>query len=777
MEQKTINIITYICIFIIILIIVRFIYTYLNNNSNEGFNNSDTPQNLVLKDTATDILQSINTNNQATNISWSNKLYNMQSTTLEQVKPISLFKPKLTIKDKQYMKLGDMLSQSPNYIPQPTDFTVLIRKDTSQYMAPSGYELISQIGNLNINPNYYKFEKYINNLDSFNKIYNSLNIVSNVFNTFNTLINTNITNIQNNILNSVLNSRTYSIDSNEVSIMQLTAPTNYNITSNSLLKLPAGISVIITNNDNTTTTFESMFGNLQISNMVQNKDTTTTIDIPSNIDLNQYNSPQDIKPLLPANIFGNLQTSNIVQNKDTIIKFANSINFTTIKTNLINILTEMKNIYDNQYNNPDFLNYISLANSQNDVINLLSSLNSMTKFDTSILQPYQSSTTILGTLIQQLLNSNITYTLNYLVFKPSDININNAKSITVNTFTNSIIQNISPSEYSIFNTYSPGNPNIINNISTIIQFRDAISNKTIDYFPLQIFNPIAPTGYKSLGHVFCNTCNTIYQETELVACIPENCVKEMRDWLPTDKVYEYNMSGTYLAIYLNPYTRTFKAVSQNQLPDGKVEKVIACVKQCTVVDDLIKADDCARKYYNINKKVMTDTKLISNVANNEEDNIYLTKIKNQSEKIALLKNKAQTMQLTLDKANIINREMNKNKLQNYVDTQKLNIELITDQLLQDKNKVQVNVNMPYGTINKIISNINKSTTLAPEQKKAITSKIIEIQTKVNKGTLTNAEYQQAMSQVLSSCPQYDLSGLVKKDLVSNVCYGCDNPQE
>ena len=34
------------------------------------------------------------------------------------------------------------------------------------------------------------------------------------------------------------------------------------------------------------------------------------------------------------------------------------------------------------------------------------------------------------------------------------------------------------------------------------------------------------------------------------------------------------------------------------------------------------------------------------------------------------------MQLTLDKANIVNREMNKTKLQNYVDTQKNNIDII-----------------------------------------------------------------------------------------------------
>ena len=52
------------------------------------------------------------------------------------------------------------------------------------------------------------------------------------------------------------------------------------------------------------------------------------------------------------------------------------------------------------------------------------------------------------------------------------------------------------------------------------------------------------------------------------------------------------------------------------------------------------------------------------------------------------------MQLILDKSEIVNEEMNKAKLQNYVDTQQRNIELVANQTNQLKNKnFQSNTNL------------------------------------------------------------------------------------
>ena len=762
MDQKTIKIITYVCIFIIILIILRFAYTYFNS-SPEGFEN--VAQNLISKNTATDI-QTSNTSDKPTEITWSNKLYNMQSTSIDQVKPIALYKPKLMINESQYLKLGDMLSQSAKYIPEPADFTVLIKKDTSEYKAPTKYELVAEVGNRNIDAEYYKYDKYISDLASFNEIYNSLLECSNIFSTINNLININKPVIDTAIANKV---KMFDIEIGDVKykinqIQSANDATVIPITTGTQIILPAGLGAILSYEDN--------------ANVKYTKD----IVIPAALDSNQYDDATSVLSKLPSNLFTGLKAENIIQSNVSVKFFnTNTITYSVVKPILLNILNKMKDIYNKQYSNQTFLDYIKLADNVDKVNSAITAVNSKTDFDTLLADPSFTSTnpTILSNIKSILQNAQIKYNINFVKFTPSNLSLpSGIKNLTISlvSFNNLYTNNIAATEYTYNNTYSTGVVATADvNIKKIIQFRNAIDNKQLDFFPLKIYNPIAPPGFKSLGHVFCNVCTDIYQEKEQVACIPENCSKEMRDWLPSDKVYEYNKDGKYLAIYLNPYTRTFKAVSKNELPSGKVEKVIACVKKCTVVDDLIKSDDCARKYYNINNKIQNDSKLVSMAANDEEDKNYLAKIQRQSEKIAILKNKAQNMQLTLDKANIINREMNKNKLQNYVDTQKRNIELVVDQLLNDRNKIQVNVKIPIETINKILRMVRESKTLTEKQKTEIAKKIVDTQKKIDNKTMTDGEYKQAMSQVLQSCPEFDLTGLVRKDLVSEVCYGCDNP--
>ena len=82
------------------------------------------------------------------------------------------------------------------------------------------------------------------------------------------------------------------------------------------------------------------------------------------------------------------------------------------------------------------------------------------------------------------------------------------------------------------------------------------------------------------------------------------------------------------------------------------------------------------------------------------------------------------MQLTIDKANIVNREMNKQKLQDYVDTQKFNIDSITKRLQQDKNAIQTNINIPIEVLNAIIIKIKEDDNLPNEAKTNLISKLI-----------------------------------------------------
>jgi hypothetical protein len=84
-------------------------------------------------------------------------------------------------------------------------------------------------------------------------------------------------------------------------------------------------------------------------------------------------------------------------------------------------------------------------------------------------------------------------------------------------------------------------------------------------------------------------------------------------------------------------------------------------------------------------------------------------------------------------------------------------------LKDDKNKIEANINIPLNTLNDIINMINN---LPPEQQKPI---IDALQT-------YNIIPKTQMNQIINSCPQYDLSGLVTKKMASDVCFGCDNPK-
>jgi hypothetical protein len=119
--------------------------------------------------------------------------------------------------------------------------------------------------------------------------------------------------------------------------------------------------------------------------------------------------------------------------------------------------------------------------------------------------------------------------------------------------------------------------------------------------------------------------------------------------------------------------------------------------------------------------------------------------------------------------------MNKAKLQNYVDTQKRNIELVADRLEKDQNKIQANINIPLQVLNQIITMINNLPNLNTSQKTDLTDKIVSNAQAANSGLLTSSQYNANLNNILRSCPEYDLTGLVKKSVVGDVCYGCGTP--
>lgn len=346
------------------------------------------------------------------------------------------------------------------------------------------------------------------------------------------------------------------------------------------------------------------------------------------------------------------------------------------------------------------------------------------------------------------------------------------------SFTNDFVSNLPQNSLNI--NFNQDYRNIIKtsmkNITDFTLFINDLQNNTVKNLPLKIYKPIAPKGYKSLGHIFCNL-QTQLDDIKIndaagngTCCVPENCVKDIRDWNISDKIFEYDKNSIYWAIYYNPYTGTFISTNTNNFPDGKVCKVVACVKKCNTVDELKKADECIRNYYNMNKK--HNVKIAPDLVSDTEEEYYLSKVKTQSDTITKLFKRANNMQLDMDKATIVNAELNKNKLQTYVDTQKRNIDIVSQRLIDDDDKIETNVNIPINVLNDLITIIKNSKKLTPKQKTVLTDKLIDNKKMADTNIITKGEYDKNLNKIMSNCPDYDLTGLVKKDVVSNVCYGC-----
>ena len=188
-----------------------------------------------------------------------------------------------------------------------------------------------------------------------------------------------------------------------------------------------------------------------------------------------------------------------------------------------------------------------------------------------------------------------------------------------------------------------------------------------------------------------------------------------------------------------------------------------------------------------------------NFADEEENKYYLNKVKERSQHINSLSNVARKLQIEQDKFNIINQENNRGKLQRYLDTQNKNINILTDKLQSDRNKVDLNVYLkPEPISNLIEQNVDssvdgsvdseeivkqdtakkvieliKNTTLPRQKKDNLINKVIIYKSMNEEILLCDNKFNLYIENVLEDCPEYVLSGLVKKDLVSEVCYGCD----
>ncbi len=312
-------------------------------------------------------------------------------------------------------------------------------------------------------------------------------------------------------------------------------------------------------------------------------------------------------------------------------------------------------------------------------------------------------------------------------------------------------------------------------LAQLYDFKTLIKNNGLEPFPLRILRPSAPEGYVSLGDVLFNHKDPGYTAKlpiiDKFGCVPEQCVRDMRDWQESDKIFEYNRDGKYLAIYKNKYLQTFRASTvAGVLPSGKVAKVVACVEKCQLVDDILTADKCARKFYNSNKAVIESTNLDNdNVVLSRESAIYQDQIRDRQDKITELQDVARKLQVQDAKAEIVNREFNRDKLQNLIGKQQANIAHLGQKLRDQSGQIDINLKFDYAKFMELLYKLPDTVPAATKKK------IIDI-VDTRAGQKLEALPDDVVNAVLAECPTPESEGLVRKSLVESGCYGCADLQ-
>jgi hypothetical protein len=325
-----------------------------------------------------------------------------------------------------------------------------------------------------------------------------------------------------------------------------------------------------------------------------------------------------------------------------------------------------------------------------------------------------------------------------------------------------------------------GSSAIINNITKMINElenlqRDIAENK-MTHFPMKIYRPVAPENYTNMGDLIFVPGDTNYRIRKPIldtyACVPSQCTREIRDWLPIDKVWEYSEGDQYLAIYRNPYLQTFRAVTvAGVLPPGKVVKVVACVEKCKLLDDIIQADTCANKFYNANKAITEGNNLdMDKPILERESNLYKNEINKREDKLNTMRDLSRRLQIQDEKADIINKEHNRQQLQSLVDGQRINMNKLVDKLDKGKHTVDINVKFDYVKFFSLLSQLGPA---IPEKLKQQIGAAVTDAAKKKLDILPD----NTVNDVLGYCPSPETQGLVVKALVESGCFNCTNLTE
>jgi hypothetical protein len=312
----------------------------------------------------------------------------------------------------------------------------------------------------------------------------------------------------------------------------------------------------------------------------------------------------------------------------------------------------------------------------------------------------------------------------------------------------------------------------------------SIQSGTADYPAMSVWAPAAPDNFVAMGHVvipnrppapnsnsgvesFVSSSSDTDVETlrKSIACVPIHCYRYVRDWAKTDIIWTAPANLPYIAFYWNTYTNTFIATTNPAGPEGYVGKLIPCPLKDYTIDNLITFDKKLRVNCGNLKKMTTSTPIISTDAIDTANTYMENKLHKNNLRIKELKAIVDDYQTNSDRGRIINQEYNRRRLATYLDEQKNIIDAALTKLETGRNKLDINIKYPAEILDTLASFIANNSDLSLEQKTGVLATLKNIKD----STDSTANSRNGVISALMTCPQFDLTGYVKKPLPCNGC--------
>jgi hypothetical protein len=249
--------------------------------------------------------------------------------------------------------------------------------------------------------------------------------------------------------------------------------------------------------------------------------------------------------------------------------------------------------------------------------------------------------------------------------------------------------------------------NLNNETGDFIAKNNDLSNET--YRALTIWQPIPPPGYVALGCIFVNSSSRVEKPSkDLIACVPKSCAKNFkrRTWIPEDLIFRYTDDTQSLAFYRNPYLGTVVVMNEkinnseflNQFPNKmkysndpdslnwECFDIVACIKTNNYLDKLTNATKKSKQLCRSYSKL--ETEFINNDEEKKTDELEENNMKKviteKKQYIDTLMSQLDGLMSTEELYKMINRGMNRHKMQKDLTAKRLLQEKVADKMMRTR---------------------------------------------------------------------------------------------